>query len=245
MNDILITFGISKSCVEILPHYLRFQKVTPCSDPLQRADRAEAMAQQAFLARQRRIWDEEAAPKKRRPRTVTGHFHSFLRKNERPHDALKAALFESRDRLTNLFELWDEDDNGQLSRIEFRRAAKILGCRQTKEELDAFFDIVDTNQDGTLSYAELMDVVSEPELSSIMPPTEAPPPADDEPNIGRVPGCKRCTLKVIRTVYAFASSVTVQTLMYFAFVYIVQMLVRSMRSTDEYYLDKQFSDTLM
>ena len=75
--------------------------------------------------------------------------------------------------------------------------------------------------------------------------TEAPPPAADEPNIGRVPGCKRCTLKVIRTVYAFASSVTVQTLMYFAFVYIVQMLVRSVRSTDEYYLDKQFSDTLM
>jgi hypothetical protein len=33
--------------------------------------------------------------------------------------------------------------------------------------------------------------------------------------------------------------------MYFAFVYIVQMLVRSVRSTDEYYLDKQFSDTLM
>lgn len=203
------------------------------------------MAQQAFLARQRRIWDEEAAPKKRRPRT--GHFHSFLRKNERPHDALKAALFESRDRLTNLFELWDEDENGQLNRIEFRRAAKILGCRQTKEELDAFFDIVDSNHDGTLSYAELMGVVNEPEpeVSFIVPPTEAPPPAADEPNIGRVQGCKRCTFKVIRTVYIIASSVTVQTLMYFAFVYIVQMLVRSVRSTDEYYLDKQFSDTLM
>ena len=132
------------------------------------------MAQQAFLARQRRIWDEEAAPKKRRPRT--GHFHSFLRKNERPHDALKALLFESRDRLENLFELWDEDENGLLSRIEFRRAAKILGCRQTKEELDAFFDIVDSNQDGTLSHAELMDVVREPDLSSIVPPTEAPLP---------------------------------------------------------------------
>lgn len=214
----------------------RFQKVTP-GRPV------DAMAQQAFLARQRRIWDEEAAPKKRRPRT--GHFHSFLRKNERPHDALKALLFKSRDRLENLFELWDEDENGLLSRIEFRRAAKILGCRQTKEELDAFFDIVDANQDGTLSHAELMDVVREPELSSIVPPTEAPPPAADEPNIGRVQGCKRCTLKVIRTVYAIASSVTVQTLMYFAFVYIVQMLVRSVRSTDEYYLDKQFSDTLM
>ena len=207
------------------------------------------MAQQAFLARQRRIWDEEATPKKRRPRT--GHFGSFLHvKNEEPLVALREALYESRDRLTNLFELWDEDENGTLSRVEFRRAVKILQCRQTKDEIDAFFDILDTDQDGTLSRAELMAVIREKGDSSIetpneAPPTEATPPAADEPNIGTIQGCKRCTFKVIRSVYAIASSVTVQTLMYFAFVFIVQMLVRSLRSTDEYYLDKQLSDTLM
>jgi hypothetical protein len=137
-----------------------------------------------------------------------------------------------------------------LSRVEFRRAVKILQCRQTKDEIDAFFDILDTDHDGTLSRAELMAVIREQGDSSIetpneAPPTEVTPPAADEPNIGTIQGCKRCTLKVIRSVYAIASSVTVQTLMYFAFVFIVQMLVRSLRSTDEYYLDKQLSDTLM
>lgn len=54
-----------------------------------------------------------------------------------------------------LFRHWDEDGNGQISKVEFRRALPALGVAVARDDADNLFDEFDTDGSGEISYVEL------------------------------------------------------------------------------------------
>lgn len=70
--------------------------------------------------------------------------------------SLKDALSRSSSTCLDLFALFDEDGNGEISKKEFRKAIRGFGFKATNLEIDAVFDQLDfVDQSGTLSYLEL------------------------------------------------------------------------------------------
>ena len=70
---------------------------------------------------------------------------------------LREALAATATQVTKLLDTWDEDKNGQISRIEFRSALKALGLSDgmEKADVDAVFDDFDTDRSGDISLPEL------------------------------------------------------------------------------------------
>ena len=69
--------------------------------------------------------------------------------------SLREALAKSLTRVIDLFKKWDEDDDGAVSKKEFRRAIKTIGFDAPREEVDRVFDSIDEDGSGTIEYTEL------------------------------------------------------------------------------------------
>ena len=57
--------------------------------------------------------------------------------------------------MLDVFRDWDEDESGNISRDEFRKAMALLGVSAVKEVVDGCFDSFDADGSGTIEYNEL------------------------------------------------------------------------------------------
>ena len=58
-------------------------------------------------------------------------------------------------RLRDVFDAWDTDHGGSLSRAEFEKGMRALGARATKAQISQLFMEIDPDNSGQISYAEL------------------------------------------------------------------------------------------
>ena len=70
-------------------------------------------------------------------------------------DQLREALNQNAVRIIDLFRDWDDDQSGDVSKQEFRKAMAQLGFEKHVSEIDALFDSFDPDGSGLLSYREL------------------------------------------------------------------------------------------
>ena len=57
-------------------------------------------------------------------------------------------------------EVWDVDDDRNVSRKEFRRAfAVCFGCTASSNDMNTVFDEIDTNSNGEVDFSELHDAI--------------------------------------------------------------------------------------
>lgn len=52
------------------------------------------------------------------------------------------------------FEYLDRGDNGRIDRAEFKRLMVMLGADAAADDLDAGFDVVDSDNDGAIDFHE-------------------------------------------------------------------------------------------
>ena len=70
-------------------------------------------------------------------------------------EQLRAALTVSFGRVADLFRDMDEDQNGLVSKREFRMVLPVLGLKVSRDEADQFFDSIDEDASGEIDYREL------------------------------------------------------------------------------------------
>ena len=68
---------------------------------------------------------------------------------------LKELIEDNNMKIKDLFQAWDEDNNGKVSKTEFRRAILALGFDATREQINAVFDLLDRDGSGEMDYKEL------------------------------------------------------------------------------------------
>ena len=68
---------------------------------------------------------------------------------------LRAAASRSLERVADTFKRWDADGGGLISRSEFRKAALALFIEGEQRAIDAAFDLLDADGNGSLSIEEL------------------------------------------------------------------------------------------
>lgn len=56
--------------------------------------------------------------------------------------------------LQEIFEHFDEDENGRIDRGEFGQLMNALGADAPKAELDMGFDLIDSDDDGEIDFDE-------------------------------------------------------------------------------------------
>jgi Ca2+-binding EF-hand superfamily protein len=89
---------------------------------------------------------EEEEEEEASPRFLQG---TVLSGSGSVHEQLREALARDLVRVTDLFNAWDDNGDGLVSRLEFRRAVKLLGLQAgSASEVDALFDSFDTNKSG-------------------------------------------------------------------------------------------------
>ena len=76
-------------------------------------------------------------------------------------EQLREALSKSAVRVIDLFNDWDTDGNGKISKEEFRKAMGLLGFNVPTEDIDALFDSWDPDGSGVLLLGELDKQLSE------------------------------------------------------------------------------------
>jgi hypothetical protein len=198
------------------------------------------MAQQAFLARQRRKLEPQATQKLNAH--LVGEASSFVRRSSSvdlqltPREQIRLALCNDKDRLEALFQVWDENGDGQLSEKEFHRAVKLLGVKAPKAAVAQFLAQHDLNANGAFSFDELLRVVNKLE--------QQPPQAPKKRRSLARRLCAPVELGV-RSVFQLVSTTTAQTVLYFAFVATTaHFLTNTLRIKEEYFLDKAMNDVL-
>jgi len=70
-------------------------------------------------------------------------------------DHLRSALVDQAQRVIDLFQSWDQDGDGTITKAEFRRALPELGLWANPEDVDQLFDSFDTDGGGSISFREL------------------------------------------------------------------------------------------
>jgi len=80
---------------------------------------------------------------------------------------LRWKLVAQMQKLQTVFRTWDDDNNGTVSRKEFRQGVALLGVDASQSTIDELFDLVDADHSGFLSYRELGRKLSAPELHGI------------------------------------------------------------------------------
>jgi Ca2+-binding EF-hand superfamily protein len=73
------------------------------------------------------------------------------------------------DAVRALFEKWDKDGNGKISRAEMKQVLKELTDDFTEEQIDALFDAADSDKDGALDYQEFLDFLWDPSAKKLSP----------------------------------------------------------------------------
>ena len=181
------------------------------------------MAQQLILA---------AA--KRRAKLDMAESSGFLQNRRRKkldakQGALRQALAEQKERLGQLFDLWDEDGNGEIDEKEFRRAIRMLGLKPSPADFVSFLAECDGDGSGNISLQELQ------ELLENTPPPEPPPPPPPKP----------LPIRLCFKVYELLTTNIVQTALYLVFVLQFMSLLDCLRMKEEYFLDKALADTFI
>ena len=77
--------------------------------------------------------------------------------DDRPlHEQLRDALAGEANRVIDLFRSWDENNDGFLSREEFRRALPMLGISVPRgvQGIDEMFEAFDGNGNGRITFRE-------------------------------------------------------------------------------------------
>ena len=194
--------------------------------PFARAKRRSGMSNQAFLARQRRMLQEQEPE---------AQLESFTKKSPVPPNVSKVRemLHQERDRLIALFELWDEDKDRRISRAEFRKAMKTTGMNFSEADIEGFFELADVGRTRRLTLQQLLEAIKTPRQF-----------IEQEPSPPRT-AMRRFVQDPLQALYRLLNSKTVQTLLYAAFVVITQLLIHTLRVQEEYYLDKFYTDTFM
>ena len=114
------------------------------------------MAQQAFLAQQQRRKLEKSGTQYLGAHLAGDTSSSFVglasaKCKLTPREQIRLALCNDKDRLEGLFEVWDENGDGELSEKEFRRAVKLLGVKASKAAVAQFLAQHDLNANGVFS----------------------------------------------------------------------------------------------
>ena len=204
------------------------------------------MAQQAFLAQQRRALEEEGKNNSRpgtpgqdllTKKLVRRPLARALTSGHLLGGSLIAKLRVHRDRMVTLFDLWDEDGDGMLSRVEFERALRMLAIKPSKAEVNTFFGRFDVDGNGQFELSELLAAMDAHKDHASFKKVGA----DEDVVVTPLDRVK----SGLRVVYKVLASQTAQTILYFSFVIIVQMLTHTLRIEEEFYLDKQFNDMLL
>ena len=200
---------------------------------------ADFMAQQAILAAHRRrrkakggafSTSDGNAPVREKSR-----FNPLLSNEEKVKVMeLRCALKDNSNRLHNLFQIWDEDGSGEVNETEFANMCRMLGIKTEGKQLKTLMKMCDLNGGGTIALKELMQVVEDTPGARDMDMGEA---SDAEK--------RNILVRGLQGLYRFINTTVVQSLLYFSFVIIFQMLTVSLRAPEEYYLDKMFSDTFV
>ena len=190
------------------------------------------MAQQAILAAHRRRREAAAAPMgSGGPQRELSRSHSPISSDlaDRARE-LRYALKANADELYKSFAIWDEDGSGAIDLREFRNMCLRLNVRASNEEVEQLMKMCDLDNSGTVDMDELTKMVEETEEA-----------AEDEDGTKR----RNPLVRLISGIFALINTTSVQALLYFSFVLVFQTLVTSLRATEEYYLDKFFSDTFV
>jgi len=184
------------------------------------------MSNQAFLARQRRMLQEQEPEAQ--------FMESFTKKSPMPPNVSKVRekLHQERDRLTTLFDKWDEDKDHKISRAEFRKAMKTTGYNFSDADIEGFFELADWRTQR-LTLQQLLEAIKTPRQ-----------PIEQEPSPPRT-AMRRFVIEPLQALNMMLNSKTVQTLLYAAFVFTTQLVIYTLRVQEEYYLDKFYTDTLM
>ena len=91
-------------------------------------------------------------------------------------DALKSRM----QKIVNLFQEWDQDKDGSISRKEFSRAMTLLSFEAPKEVIDQLFQLMDEGGDGKISYKELVKAINKPKLLDMPSECQKCPKLEDE-----------------------------------------------------------------
>ena len=190
------------------------------------------MAQQMILAahrRQREAKDDEenmgGSPLQRK--SVAGGVNVKLRR------ALKKEI----GRLSQLFAPWDADGSGSIDELEFRRAIRMLGLRTDPRDFQEFAKLCKA-ADGGISLDALIALVEAEDFD--FDPEEEAQKSFKEPK----PAKKRnLCVRAAGGLGGLVNTVSAQTLLYFSFVILFQLLTDTLRLREEYLLDKFVSDT--
>ena len=183
------------------------------------------MSNQAFLARQRRMLQEQEPE---------AQLESFTKKSiPTTASSVREMLHQERHRLAALFELWDEDKDRRISRAEFRKAMKMTGIKFSEADTEGFFALADVGRTHSLTLEQLLNAIKTPRQ-----------PKEQEPSPPRT-AMRIFVLEPLQALYILLNSKTVQTLLYATFVVTTQLLIHTLRAQEEYYLDKFNSDTFM
>ena len=102
-------------------------------------------------------------------------------------EQISRALRQQGAHVVEMFKMWDEDGDGEVSRDEFRKAMPVLGVHASRQDVNACFDRWDPDGSGALSLRELAEALRAPPgaASGTVRPTTAPPlrtPAIHRPN---------------------------------------------------------------
>ena len=97
-------------------------------------------------------------------------------------------LRASRNELSRIFDEWDTDGRGVVTRTQFRRGNAALGIKVRPQDLNRLFDSIDADGDGLLTIEELMASLAAPtntgggasRLPSIQTPRASHDVCDDE-----------------------------------------------------------------
>ena len=84
-------------------------------------------------------------------------------------DQLRFALSQNLTRVKELFEAWDENGDGKVSKREFRRAVALLGLRAPKKDVDDLFDSFDPDSSGTIEFREINAMLRQREEKKPLP----------------------------------------------------------------------------
>ena len=110
-----------------------------------------------------------------------------------PLNQLRKALNNRMEKVINLFQEWDKNSDGEVTRSEFARAMTLLSFDASKATIDALFDVIDTNQNGVIDYRELKRALATSFQGPLEPTAAAPAmaPAPEETPV--IPmSCAKC-----------------------------------------------------
>ena len=63
--------------------------------------------------------------------------------------------------MLDLFQHWDDNGDGEITRAEFHKAMPALGLDVPKKDIDELFNEWDSGGDGSLSFRELKKILSQ------------------------------------------------------------------------------------